>query len=498
MKHLVLVLGACLFVWAGVQAQSSRQGYDSLRIQMLKRQDVQEDFRYLRRALEETHPGLYRYHSRQEMDHKMDSLYARLSHDMPFQEYYLLLASLISDIRCGHTTVLPARNWQQLFADPPVFPYNMVFLENGVYLTACLTADTLIHPGFELLAINGRSIDSVKLFLFSHLPGDGYIESIKRQMLSDNFKLFYALLAEQSDSFSLVCKDLRGTTIQAKVPAVRPSAANAGANPVNRELLRIYAPLNKLNQEKPKRLEIHAAQNAAVLTIRNFGGNVEQMRTFMDTSLQRLKTHNIRHLIIDLRDNGGGWDRLGEELFTYLIGKPTRYYRRMHMITDSSGFLKFSSLPEEERQQIKNALIREADGTYTVKETANTTLALQYPKPNRFTGKVYFLINGGSGSATSEFTAAAQSNRLGVFAGEESGGNYTGGNGGEFLSFTLPKTGIQAGIPLLYNHNAVSPPAQPGRGTLPDHHVPHNITDILKGKDIQLQAVLDLISKQSS
>jgi Peptidase family S41 len=120
---------------------------------------------------------------------------------------------------------------------------------------------------------------------------------------------------------------------------------------------------------------------------------------------------------------------------------------------------------------------------------------IQHPKPNRFTGKVYFLMNGGSGSTTAEFLAVAHSNKLGVFVGEECAGNYTGGNGGEFISVSLPNSKIQVGVPLLYYHNAVTKPIIEGRGTLPDYFVPNNIKDILTKTDTQLNFTFDLIKK---
>jgi C-terminal processing protease CtpA/Prc len=124
-------------------------------------------------------------------------------------------------------------------------------------------------------------------------------------------------------------------------------------------------------------------------------------------------------------------------------------------------------------------------------------LARQYPQKDRFTAKVYFLVNGGSASSTGEFSAVTYSNKLGVFVGEETQGNYTGGNGGEFIPLVLPQTRIFVNIPLLYYDNAVTPPTQAGRGTIPDYSVPNNIEDILSGSDTQLNFIYGLIRKSN-
>lgn len=165
-----------------------------------------------------------------------------------------------------------------------------------------------------------------------------------------------------------------------------------------------------------------------------------------------------------------------------LLDKPMKYYDFYRILTVLIA-------------DIRCELIPESDGTFTVKEQYNSTLARQYPEKNRFTGKIYFLVNGGSASTTAEFAAVAHSHGLGVFVGEETAGNYTGDNGGEFIALTLPKTGIQVQIPLLYYDNAVRPPAREGRGTIPDYVVPYNIKDVLSGTDTQLNFVYGLIRK---
>jgi C-terminal processing protease CtpA/Prc len=144
----------------------------------------------------------------------------------------------------------------------------------------------------------------------------------------------------------------------------------------------------------------------------------------MDESLAKMAKKQARHLIIDLRDNAGGWDIQGVELFTYLMKSDTavRYYRRHHTITDSSEFLQFSDIPVSVLKTIKQQLIAEKDGTFTEKEDDDSPeLRPQLPKPNRFKGQVYMLMNGKSGSTTSEFLAVAHANQIGVFVGEESG-----------------------------------------------------------------------------
>jgi C-terminal processing protease CtpA/Prc len=501
MKISMLPIVAC-FAFLVSSGQSKPETYDQLRNHIFTQKELQEDFIYLRKALEETHPGLYRYTTQGQMTRRMDSLYRSLT-DMKFHDYYLKIASFIASIRCAHSTTQPAGDWFAKIPSYTLFPFTAILIKEKIYLYANLSDNVAIKPGFELVSINGNRADSVRNFIFNHLSSDGYIESLKRITLGGNrFMLFYNMFIGQPDSFAIVCKDLQEKEVSLTLPAVPASIVQKKytSNPANKQLIKINAPRMK-KLRKSWRLELKKDHNAAVLTIHRFDGGKtgdeakKKMKDFMDESIKTISKNNISNLIIDLRDNSGGWDNQGQELFTYLIDKPLRYYQRFHMVTDSSEFLKLSSVSKEELANIKNILVKEQDGTYTVKEEYNSTLALQHPKPNRFTGKVYFLIDGATGSAAAEFTAVAHSNKLGTFIGDETGGNYSGGNGGEFITLYLPNTKIKVGLPLMYYENAVEKPLQEGHGTIPDHYVPYTITDILKGRDTQLEFVLNLINQ---
>jgi len=251
-------------------------------------------------------------------------------------------------------------------------------------------------------------------------------------------------------------------------------------------------------------LELSEKDNVAVLRIKSFGGgnNEEEarikMRTFMDQSMKILHAKNVKNLIIDLRYNPGGWDIQGVELYTYLMNKPTRCYLRTHAITDSTEFLALSDLSPGDRANVKKELKKESDGTFSVREEFSDQLRIQDPKPNRFTGTVYILANGGSASTTSEFIAYVKSNESIILVGDETGGAYEGGNGGSYLHFTLPNSKMAIGTPLLYYNLDVKEVAQKGYGTKPDYYVPYKMESIVKGIDDQLSFALELIRKQTS
>ncbi len=478
---------------------------DPFRDKIFLPHEMQEDFSYLRKVFEQTHPGLYRYTSKNVMQAKLDSLEKLLVTEQRFYDFYRILSGLISDIRCAHTHLLPTKDFASFYNNQiKTFPLMLFFTEGAYYVTVNGTADTSIKPGFELLSINGKSIHAIRNEMQRGLWSDGYNQTGKDKVLSEGFfPLFYYLLIEQSESFVLKMKDLNNVEIERPIPAqfLAETKRFFESNPVNKEILALYEPKNKLENKKGWRLAITEKENIGIIRINAFGGGRDEeearqkMRSFMDNCMKKLHKQKVTDLILDLRNNGGGWDIQGVELFTYFMDKPTRCYKRLHCLTDSSEFFSLSDLSAGDLSNVKKELRRETDGTFSVKEEFSVQLQIQQPKKNRFTGKVYVLANGGSASACAEFIAYAKSNKAITLIGEETGGVYEGGNGGSFLNFELPNSKIKIGSPLLYYDNDVTTPIIVGRGTIPDHPVDQKISDLLKGIDTQFNYALELVRK---
>jgi hypothetical protein len=440
------------------------------------------------------------------MQARLYSVAGTLNEPLPFYAFYRMVAGLLASIRCAHTHAMPTPAWQQQYAGTwKTLPLFMGPVGSRSYAVFNGTFDRTVQPGFELLEINGQPMDEIRRTLLGYHWDDGYIiTSAQAALRLQLFALFYYWFIDQPDRYRLTFRDLKGDTLRVDVPAqtFAQSARALKMNPVNRQMLAWY---DRKMPKSPWRLSFPAdVSRTALLRLDNFGGKgvhddasaVARFRAFMDKCLAKMARRHTRHLILDVRDNAGGWDIQGVELLTYLLrgDSAVRYYERRHTITVSSSFLRFSDVPPAILENVRQHLTAEADGTFTEKEDDDSRqLGLQAPKPNRFRGQVYILMNGNSGSATAEFLAVAHANRVGVFVGEESGGAYEGGNGGNFITITLPSSGIQVTTPLVHYRNAVGTPPQPGRGTPPDYAVPLTLEYILQHRDGSLERAKKLI-----
>ncbi|MGX5820180.1 S41 family peptidase [Chitinophaga lutea] len=479
------ILTACFFFFhlSGLSAQPD-----------FSRDAMLEDFRYMERALKECHPGLYRYQTKGRMDSLFRSTEEQIRGSMPQYDYYALLSQLVAEIRCAHTVITPRQRWEEiLFKEVKHFPYQVFFIRDKAYLTVNRTRSREIKPGAELLSINGMPVDTIREVMFRHLPADGYNRTLKGWQI-DNlmFSYYYHLLIGRPDTFRIRYRNPGGTVKETVSLAlsIREIDRNNRKNPLNRAVLQHYP------RKSPQRFEIDTVHRTGIITLRQFFGGAtgEEARgklgDFMQRAIRELEERNIPSLVIDLRNNPGGYDSQGQELLSWLIAEPVTYYERLHTVTKNSPFLQYSSVSKEELAHLGDILHEEPDGTFTISETFNAGLRKVQPAAGHFKGNICFLVNGATGSATAEFTAIAKYNRVGKFIGEETGGSYEGGNGNEFIGLVLPRTKLQLTIPLVYYRMAVGQPTEPGRGTLPDFPVSYSLEDVMTGKDPYLERAL--------
>lgn len=477
---------------------------DTLQNKILSVEALKVDFQTYRQLLETTHPGLYRYTAKKDMDIRFDELAETLNQELSFYDFYEKIVALSASIRCAHTFAMPQKNLDEyLLKNIKTLPLYVYPIQNKLYVVFNGTMNETIQPGFELTYINQKPVDSISTVLKQYYWADGNNELAKNKVLNGGvFGMFYYLFIEQPAKFRLTLKDLEGKRVEVVVPAqlLRQSNRNFSKNPVNKKMLSYY---NK-NYKKPWRLSFpEEVKETAILRFDSFAGKgindvasaTKTIRQFMDKSLAKIKKKKIRYLIIDVRDNSGGWDIQGAELLTYLVQSDTTflYYERKHTVTDDSPFLQYSDLSSEDLANVEKELKRETDGTFTLLPNDSPGLLPQQPKANRFQGQIYILMNANSNSTTSEFVALAKHLKVGTLIGEEAGGAAVGGNGGSFIQYNLPQSGIYVQVPLVYYRNAVGPDIYNGHGAKPDYWVQMNVSDLLTNQKPVLKYTFDLI-----
>lgn len=413
---------------------------------------LKQDFEIFRDSVEQLHPGLYRYRSKNELDRLFDSSYSVLNARMPVTEFYLLLRNLVSNIQDGHTSCnLPSELANEYIANAKIFPVQLRFINEKAYIP-CNTKQTPLPAASEVVAIDQKSISEIRERLLSYLPSDGANRTKKYWDLNnDSFIPLYFLVFGRKTSFMVEYKTNDGKSKTATLNADFLKNAECRITP----------------QKNPRYLKLDfKLDKIAILTIRTFRSDLldspSEYANFLESSFKQIKRKGINTLIIDIRDNGGGRDVYGSMLYSYLTDKPFAYY---------------TSLESTSRK---------------VRKEDHPNLGIQKPAQNNYKGRVYFLINGKSFSTTAEFCSIAKSNERGVFIGEETGGGYYGNTSGGNARIVLPNSKIVVGIPKIKYTMAVKPAEYKDRGIIPDFIITPGISDVVRDRDIQLHYALKL------
>ncbi len=447
---------------------------------------LREDFTVFKSALTEAHPGLYRYTDTISFQHLFDSVSVSLNQAMSEQAFYQSLVPIMTKIRCGHTKLHPDGKWatRYHYGDTRLFPWQLYLIEQKAYVLNSYTGNLSVEQGTEVTSINGKAMDEIIEQLSAKIFVDGYNQSTKNIELNKGFAAYYANFIGSPESFEITCRLADGTTSQVNVPAATLAQIEE------------FEKRQETSTEPTFQLRF-LENNIAFMRIKVFypAQKGDDFQKFLQHSFAEINKRKSQHLIIDLRNNEGGQDRWGADLYAYLTDKKFRYYDRLEMTPiHRYSFDQYASKPKF--YGLLTKLIKKpAKGPHLW--THHKNLKLQKPASDPYSGKVYVLTNGLSFSVTSEFATAAHVNKRATFVGQEVGGGYYGNNSGTFLIVKLPHSKLIVGIPMLAYYMAVSDKSYPAGGVLPDYPVTPSIEDVLNRKDVELETALKLIQQSA-
>jgi C-terminal processing protease CtpA/Prc len=324
--------------------------------------------------------------------------------------------------------------------------------------------------------------------MIPHIPGHGTIRTGRTRTLEDNFPVLYRDLIAQPQHYGVELVEPSGSVRLVRVDPVTPT----GSDKIGQ------ARYPELSGPRPPALalESRSSPNVAILTIRSFGGGTKDSsgndyNTFLERSFRKIEEKNNSDLIVDLRGNGGGSDVYGARLFSYLTDRPFKYYDHLGVVVDQVDFLEHTSLSQDFNEEIKKRIRVDDLGRRTA--VGHPNLQTQEPLKPGFGGRVFFLIDRGSFSATAEFAAVARHHERGTFIGEETAGGFHGNTSGMTYLLTLPHTKLRINIPMIKYVSAVSSQTHIARGIIPDYRVLPKIEDLLTGHDPVMEFALKQI-----
>lgn len=429
---------------------------------------LREDLRIARQALEEGHPGVYRYTPKAEFQLGFEQAEAKLTRPMTPLEFGRVLTPAVNLVKCGHTSLNLPQGYQ---LDLKLLPFDIDILEGRVYIVS----DPAL-AGAEILEINGVPAASLLKQFEASTPGDGNIAVGRWGRLARGGFLRALPLIAGIDTPYRVTYKLRGAKKTAEFAGVAATQRPPDAKPL-------------------ASLEFPGDGKIAVLTIRTFGGFADRERKlplskFMTDAFGEIGDRRAAALILDLRGNGGGQDALGKQLMAHLTDHDFGYYKDLVVNARSFSFKKHAGdLRDFTEAQAKPR----ADGRFDV--LGHPNLGPQKPAKPGFRGRVIAIADRDSFSATGEFLTAFHTARRGTIVGEETGAAYLGNTSGASALVTLPNSKLRLIVPLMGYYLPSSRNAAPDRGVMPDVPVKLTIEDKIAQRDPAMQRAMELAAR---
>jgi hypothetical protein len=454
--------------------------------------ELQKDYTLLRNILEKKHPSLYWYTPKDSMDNFFEQGYQHIKDSMTELQFgWEIIAPLTNKIRCGHTSFTMSSGWNKFIRDKriPSFPLLLkIWADTMVVIGNINTKDSVIKRGTLITAVNGiRNHDLLKK-MFSYLAQDGYAENVNYIRLSMNFPYFHRNIFGLYKNYLIQYIDSTGNEKKAFIPYYDPSA-----DTLEKDKKFSFNAERKLSRQQKlqwiRSLKTDTVQSIATLKINSFTKG--HLQSFFRRSFKKINNKNIQHLIIDVRNNGGG----NINNFVYLA----RFIRNSSFkVADTAAsiaknfrpFSKYIKADFFDKPALFFLTRKGNDNKYHFGFWEKRSIKPR--QRNHFNGDVYVLTNGLTFSASALFCNAVKGQSNVQLVGEETGGGWYGNSGIVIPDIVLPNTRLKVRLPFFrlvqYNHVA-----QKGTGVLPDVFISPTLNDVRNNVDRKMEVVKEII-----
>lgn len=495
---------------------------------LIPAEKLQADVSYTQRKLERLHPNLYWYISKKELDRKFDSLKTTITQPMTRLDFYKKISPVVCAVREGHMFVYPpVKEYTEKQYDSikkvgvaPLQQFDLEYNSGKLIVVANKSYDKSIKPGTEIVAINGESPLAVINEYNRYYTSDGFNTTLKKNFSGTRFSSFYTYKHGLQDALRLELRykdSLKTATIKRRIADTTGTGkkknkvltqAEIAQQKADRKALskkKSYNGYDELSKRYNRNLRFMEADSSiAVMKIRGFTKGTPG--PFYEESFKKIKEHQSKALILDLRDNGGG--RLYEiaDLYSYLADTTFVFIDESEVVSKTSlltntPYFKGGGIVLGVAKAIAAPFfygytffkVRKNGDKYTYAMNSK----LRKIKADAFKGKVYVLVNGGSFSASCILSSNLKGSKRAYFVGEETGGTYNGSVAGVMPAIQLPASGIKIRLGLVF----IAPhykTDQHGRGIFPDKEIIPTLQDRIDGRDPEMEWVLNDIKTQTA
>lgn len=456
------------------------QEYPGLRL--LTEEQVLSDHQILVQALSSIHPNQYLFLSEDEMLNAQGEIIRDIEKGLSNDEFHIRIRNFLRKLGCGHSVAKPSAEWYSYVKqNSHLLPFKVYLLDGELFIQEAYDRDSLLERGWKILAIDDKKTEDIYRDMLSIQEKDGITNSYSNFRIEGLFTTYYLFLYGQKESYTLTVEKDNGLV----------------------ESLTIYAGKRKQISKKDEESYLFKSEmsNARFFIREEYPGtgildidrfNTKGYKKFYKDVFREIESRNIEHLILDLRDNGGGYFPNGNNLLKYLLNE--KFYMTFNRpklegkkppearlaFWSKMTNLMFSMMPDQDKEDHRR----------------NYSLSNKAKKKAHFDGRLYVLTNGGTFSLGSYVSTYLKHHSPAFFIGSETGGGEFGSNAVITYHLTLPESGIRVDIPYYYLDHQIERDENFGYGVQVHHEISYTIAEKLGGRDKAFEKALELIEKQ--
>lgn len=459
----------------------------------LRQQDLQKDFDFFQHLFEETNAGLYRHHSKEDIDRIFTVNRKEISDTTSYRDFYNIVWNVVDYTGSLHNNLdYPDSLKEKLAKKKIFFPLPLKYIDGSLIANGDYKE---IKVGDRIQSINGIDAQTFAKTVGHYRSTDGYNTTekyafIQTKKLADY--IYYAYGAQ--NEFVITYHPSDSITRKIHLPAVDHQT-------FEKQYGERYIP----DYEKEKDTAYYfkmLADGTAYLRVKSFAIGIEGSAAYhtfadsLDQLFKRLKRDKTPNLIVDIRGNGGGIDPNESLLFSYMTERNFKENTSAYTLGYKFPFKKQLVLNgmsvEEQEAAGKERQNNFRNGKYYQNQKFNPEW---HPDKNRFSGTIYMLIDPFIASAASHYAAMMKSDRRAIVIGQETGGGYYGHTGHFNIKYRFPHTGLLLSFSVVNLEQDVRelPDQKRGQGVMPDHTVEESLKDYLNNTDLVLEYTLRLI-----
>jgi C-terminal processing protease CtpA/Prc len=463
----------------------------------LTMEQIKTDVALLKKAYETIHPGYTRYASKKEMSQAWAKIVssAQDTQGMTPGDFYLQIQRTLSLIKCDHTKANLSKTMEKQRETEAIYlPFRFTWLNDRAFVTVA-DKQGILKKFDEIIAIDGRDIQSMANEVKEYIPYDGYTEWTRNSGISESLEFkggaidhFGALLWDIKPEASLLIRREDKAEETILVTRVNFTDWNSLASTQ-------YAPKHFKDAVSFKPIDKDIAY-LKVDTFVNYREPVEPSDIY-DPIFKQIQEQKFGTVILDLRNNGGGSTEASSGLLANLISEKTKF--KLDMRVNTLSFEEITpylwTWDKRALDPYRFAFSKNEDNTYSLRSWFTDELDTIKPAKYAFTGKLIILTSNSNSSGSTNLMAVIKSVRKATLVGDKTGGSAEGVTAGLLFTLTLPESKIRTRIPFFRFHNNVKDFVK-GMGLVPDVAAPMTVEAFIAGQDPAYEAAVNLVKQQ--